>query len=177
MMTLNSWLLRFIARSSDSLVAFVVALDAKLDIFLAQNDDRVNELEEKIEDVLSDAEAQIASIRADADKAIDEVRTDIDKAVRTARGVFEDPRWRDMSQTRRGHLLRRLGDRARTIGDLSGELGMDRTTLSRDLKPLLGNAWVESVTSEDARQRPVRTTAAGRRALAKAASASAVRPH
>lgn len=65
-------------------------------------------------------------------------------------------------------ILRRLGDRARTIGDLSGELGMDRTTLSRDLKPLLGNAWVESVTSEDARQRPVRTTAAGRRALAKA---------
>ncbi len=65
-------------------------------------------------------------------------------------------------------ILHRLGDRARTVGDLSGELGMDRTTLSRDLKPLLANGWVEAVTGEDARQRPVRTTAAGRRALAKA---------
>ena len=65
-------------------------------------------------------------------------------------------------------ILRRLGDQARTVGDLSGELGMDRTTLSRDLKPLLANAWVEGVAGVDARQRPVRTTAAGRRVLAKA---------
>src|SRR4051794_16325511 len=35
---------------------------------------------------------------------------DVDRAVRAARATFEDPRWRDLSQTRRGHLLRRLGD-------------------------------------------------------------------
>lgn len=35
---------------------------------------------------------------------------DIEKAVAAARKAFEDPRWRDLSQTRRGHLLRRLGD-------------------------------------------------------------------
>ncbi|PRY16743.1 aldehyde dehydrogenase [Kineococcus rhizosphaerae] len=35
---------------------------------------------------------------------------DVDAAVRSARDAFEDPRWRDLSQTRRGHLLRRLGD-------------------------------------------------------------------
>ncbi|AXK32506.1 aldehyde dehydrogenase [Streptomyces armeniacus] len=35
---------------------------------------------------------------------------DIDRAVTAARGAYEDARWRDLSQTRRGRLLRRLGD-------------------------------------------------------------------
>lgn len=35
---------------------------------------------------------------------------DIDRAVRAAQSAFDDPRWRDLSQTKRGHLLRRLGD-------------------------------------------------------------------
>ncbi len=65
-------------------------------------------------------------------------------------------------------ILRRLGDHPRTIGELARELGMDRTTLSRDLKPLAASGWVESVEGVDARQRPVRTTAAGRRAIARA---------
>ena len=65
-------------------------------------------------------------------------------------------------------ILRRLGDRARAIGDLARELGMDRSTLSRDLRPLLAAGWIEPAEGEDARQRPVRVTAAGRRALARA---------
>jgi (Z)-2-((N-methylformamido)methylene)-5-hydroxybutyrolactone dehydrogenase len=36
--------------------------------------------------------------------------SDVERAVAAAREAFEDPRWRDLSQTRRGHLLRRLGD-------------------------------------------------------------------
>lgn len=36
--------------------------------------------------------------------------SDVGKAVDSARETFEDARWRDLSQTRRGHLLRRLGD-------------------------------------------------------------------
>ncbi|MXG92024.1 aldehyde dehydrogenase [Nocardioides flavescens] len=36
--------------------------------------------------------------------------SDVDRAVRAARTAFEDPRWRDLSQTRRGRLLRRLAD-------------------------------------------------------------------
>ncbi|MHA7179624.1 aldehyde dehydrogenase [Arthrobacter sp. MDB2-24] len=36
--------------------------------------------------------------------------TDIDVAVTAAQRAFTDPRWRDLSATRRGHLLRRLGD-------------------------------------------------------------------
>ncbi|MFE7423025.1 aldehyde dehydrogenase [Rhodococcus sp. NPDC057529] len=35
---------------------------------------------------------------------------DIERAVAAAKTAFDDPRWRDLSQTRRGHLLRRLGD-------------------------------------------------------------------
>lgn len=65
-------------------------------------------------------------------------------------------------------ILRRIGDQARTVGDLARELGMDRTTLSRDLKPLLAAGWIEPVEGADARQRPVRATTAGRRAVAKA---------
>ena len=36
--------------------------------------------------------------------------TDVDRAVTAAKRAFEDPRWRDLSQTRRGRLLRRLAD-------------------------------------------------------------------
>ncbi|MDI3423594.1 aldehyde dehydrogenase [Streptomyces luteolus] len=35
---------------------------------------------------------------------------DVDGAVAAARLAFEDPRWRNLSQTKRGHLLRRLGE-------------------------------------------------------------------
>jgi acyl-CoA reductase-like NAD-dependent aldehyde dehydrogenase len=35
---------------------------------------------------------------------------DVDRAVKAARAALEDPAWRDMTQTRRGALLRRLGD-------------------------------------------------------------------
>jgi aldehyde dehydrogenase (NAD+) len=35
---------------------------------------------------------------------------DVDRAVRAARAALDDPAWRDMTQTRRGALLRRLGD-------------------------------------------------------------------
>ena len=35
---------------------------------------------------------------------------DVDRAVTAAQAAFENPAWRDLSQTRRGRLLRRLGD-------------------------------------------------------------------
>jgi (Z)-2-((N-methylformamido)methylene)-5-hydroxybutyrolactone dehydrogenase len=35
---------------------------------------------------------------------------DVDRAVGAAQAAFENPAWRDLSQTRRGRLLRRLGD-------------------------------------------------------------------
>ena len=61
--------------------------------------------------------------------------TDVDRAVTAARGVFEDPRWRDLSQTRRGHLLRRLGD---LIGENAEELArtesLDNGKLLREMR-------------------------------------------
>lgn len=65
-------------------------------------------------------------------------------------------------------ILRRAAPRPRAIGDLSRELGMDRTTLTRDLKPLASAGWVELVTGDDARQRLIKVTAAGQRVIAKA---------
>jgi acyl-CoA reductase-like NAD-dependent aldehyde dehydrogenase len=49
---------------------------------------------------------------------------DVARAVASARSTFEDPRWRDLSQTRRGHLLRRLGD---LVGEHAEELARTET--------------------------------------------------
>ncbi len=65
-------------------------------------------------------------------------------------------------------LLRRAGIEPRAIGELAREMGMDRTTLTRDLKPLAAAGWVDIAAGEDARRRVVKVTAAGRRAIAKA---------
>ena len=42
--------------------------------------------------------------------AAEGTREDIDRAVRSARAAFEHPSWRDLTQTARGRLLRRLAD-------------------------------------------------------------------
>jgi DNA-binding MarR family transcriptional regulator len=65
-------------------------------------------------------------------------------------------------------ILRRASRASKTIGVLARELGMDRTTLTRDLRPLVTAGWVELVAGTDARQREVRVTSAGKTALAAA---------
>jgi len=65
-------------------------------------------------------------------------------------------------------ILRRTGGRGRPLGEIAHELGMDRSTLSRDLKPLSAAGWVESAPGEDARQRLLRITAAGRAVVERA---------
>ncbi|UUU36471.1 aldehyde dehydrogenase [Streptomyces sp. CA-210063] len=60
---------------------------------------------------------------------------DIDQAVAAARKAFEDPRWRDLSQTRRGHLLRRLGDLiAENAEDLARMETRDNGKLLREMR-------------------------------------------
>jgi aldehyde dehydrogenase (NAD+) len=63
---------------------------------------------------------------------------DVDAAVKSARATFEDPRWRDLSQTRRGHLLRRLGD---LVGEHAEELArsesLDNGKLLREMRAQL----------------------------------------
>ena len=55
-----------------------------------------------------------------------------------------------------------------TMTDLADILVMDRTTLTRNLKPLLDRALVERGEGEDRRQRPIAITPAGRDALGQA---------
>ncbi|MEU6348179.1 aldehyde dehydrogenase [Streptomyces sp. NPDC047072] len=61
--------------------------------------------------------------------------TDIDRAVAAARSAFEDPRWRDLSQTRRGHLLRRLGELiAENAEELARTETLDNGKLLREMR-------------------------------------------
>ena len=67
-------------------------------------------------------------------------RCGLDRAVAAAQAAFEDPRWRDLSQTRRGHLLRRLGD---LIGENAEELArmeiLDNGKLLREMRGQLAS--------------------------------------
>jgi aldehyde dehydrogenase (NAD+) len=51
-------------------------------------------------------------------------KADVAAAVQAARNAFENPLWRDLSPTRRGHLLRRLGD---LVGEHAEELARMET--------------------------------------------------
>lgn len=60
---------------------------------------------------------------------------DVDAAVQAADRAFHDPRWRDLSPTKRGHLLRRLGD---LVGQHAEELArmesQDNGKLLREMR-------------------------------------------
>ena len=47
-------------------------------------------------------------------------------------------------------------------GDLAAAMTMDASTLTRNLKPLVGAGWLELAPGEDGRSRSVRITPAGR---------------
>ncbi|MCC7635032.1 MarR family winged helix-turn-helix transcriptional regulator [Stenotrophomonas rhizophila] len=64
-------------------------------------------------------------------------------------------------------ILRRA-PQPRLLGDLADALGMDRTTLTRNLKPLLQAGWLEQRRGEDARQRLIVITPAGKACLRRA---------
>lgn len=62
---ITNFLLAIVARSADSIVAFVQRLDTTLETFLAQHDDAVVELEHDIVTIREHADADIAAIRAE----------------------------------------------------------------------------------------------------------------
>jgi aldehyde dehydrogenase (NAD+) len=63
---------------------------------------------------------------------------DVARAVDAARAAFDDPRWRDLSQTRRGHLLRRLGDLvAENAEELARMETLDNGKLLREMRAQL----------------------------------------
>src|SRR5688572_17654539 len=65
-------------------------------------------------------------------------------------------------------ILRRADHAPRTIGALALELGMDRTTLTRDLRHLADARWIRLVPGDDARQKRIVVTAAGKRVIGRA---------
>ncbi len=65
-------------------------------------------------------------------------------------------------------ILRRAERGPRALGELAGELGMERTTLTRNLSPLVDAGWLETMRGRDARQRLIALTDEGRRRLAAA---------
>jgi DNA-binding MarR family transcriptional regulator len=65
-------------------------------------------------------------------------------------------------------ILRRAQKGTRTLGELAEAAGMDRSTLTRNLKPLLAHGLLRDARGEDARQRLIKLTAKGERAIAKA---------
>lgn len=83
-MNLTSLLLRWVARSSDSLVAFVVGLDAKLDVFLLKHDADVAGFEQEVRDITAVAEAAVEAIREEAGEQVSKVERKIDDATRAA---------------------------------------------------------------------------------------------
>lgn len=63
-------------------------------------------------------------------------------------------------------ILRRATRQPRPVGELARELGMDRTTLTRDLKPLAAAGWIQLAAGPtDGRQRCIHVTSAGQAAL------------
>ena len=68
-------------------------------------------------------------------------------------------------------ILRHAERDARLLGELAESLGMERTTLTRNLKPLLEAGWLKETRGDDARQRFIAITASGRKRLLSA------RPH
>jgi DNA-binding MarR family transcriptional regulator len=60
-------------------------------------------------------------------------------------------------------LLSNLSDTAQSLSELANRLEMDRTTLTRNLEPLLERGLVARATGEDARRRLYKLTPAGRK--------------
>jgi DNA-binding MarR family transcriptional regulator len=65
-------------------------------------------------------------------------------------------------------ILRRAEPQPRTLGELAATAGMDRSTLTRNLQPLIDAGWLKETRGEDARQRVIAITTAGRKRIAKA---------
>lgn len=76
---------------------------------------------------------------------------------------FYDQHMRDTGLTLSQYsVLSNLSEQAQTIMQLADRLEMDRTTLTRSLKPLVAQSWVVEAVGGDARQRLIKLTPEGK---------------
>ena len=91
------------------------------------------------------------------------------KAVRAVTQMYDEALKPSGLRTTQFSLLSVVGRKGPIgISELAQALGMDRTTLTRNLKPLTDKGLVDVISSTDRRQRPVALTSAGEEALAQA---------
>lgn len=74
---LDSILLRWVARSSDSIVSFFVRLDARLDVFLAKHDAEVAGFEDDIAGIKQDVVNEVQRLEREAAEAVNDVEAKI----------------------------------------------------------------------------------------------------
>ena len=67
-------------------------------------------------------------------------------------------------------LLNNAARSPRTLTQLAADMGMERTTLTRNLRPLIANHWVRLAIGDDPRSRIVEVTPAGQAARKSAAA-------
>lgn len=82
---LKSFLFRWIARSSDSLVAFITTLDGELDKFLAKHDAEVAGFEQDIINAREEAEAEAKRIIDEAEDKVSGIVNTIEEKANAAR--------------------------------------------------------------------------------------------
>ena len=84
------------------------------------------------------------------------------KATRALSRVYDQHLAQAGLKTTQYSVLVNAGRGALPLVELADKLGLERTTLTRNLKPLIEAGWIVLAPGADARQRIVTITAAGR---------------
>lgn len=93
------------------------------------------------------------------------------KLARTVTRLYDQQLAATGLKTSQFSMLRQIADQSRTIQHLAASLGIERTTLTRNLRPLMSAGWITVVPGDDARQRIVSITPEGRAMIDRARAA------
>lgn len=93
------------------------------------------------------------------------------KATRAMSRLYDHHMAAEGLKTTQYSVLVNAARAALPVAELADRLGTDRTTMTRNLKPLVDAGWIELVAGADSRQRIVTITEAGRDKIATAARA------
>ena len=93
------------------------------------------------------------------------------KATRTLSRLYDQHLATVGLKTTQYSLLKNVAAEAMPVAELAARLATERTTITRNLKPLIEAQWLELVPGADSRQRIVTITPAGRAKVAQARTA------